>query len=331
MELLCSEIQSTYKCKFNVDIKNIEKEYIGEDALQLSKYYYHSATFKNGNEFKFEILFNDLDESSIKDLTIVMAKDSTYQITNLTVTYDLAINGSERNGCKNGKNLGFINPQHTKCGVEITLSWLRDKISTCKGTIEIEFEPSSSVAKKEELKCLIFQEAFGSKDKDLDFTIICQGESFKFNKHILCSISDVFQKMIETPNTKEAKSGSVHVREFSADTVKTFKNVMFGNNVCLDENELTVDLLLFANKYCILALVKVVTNHLCQNLTFENIFSVIQAAYLIDNEDLLKASAKFINGNSGHFKTDEKWNKFKDQHPKCAVKLLDFMMYTKLN
>ena len=88
---------------------------------------------------------------------------------------------------------------------------------------------------------------------------------------------------------------------------------------------------MFANKYCILALVKVVTNHLCKNLTFENIFSVIQAAYLIDNEDLLKASAKFINGNPGHFKTDEKWNRFKDQHPKCAVKLLDFMMYTKLN
>ena len=318
MELLSSEIQSTYKCKFNVDIKNLEKKYSGEDALQLYEYYYHTATFKNGNEFHCEMLFND--EPNVKELTIMMAKDTSSQIKNLTVTYDLSINGRRKEGCKNGKSIEFeANPPHITYGVEIKLSWVEDKISTCKGTIEMEFSPSSSVSKKEELKCLIFQEAFGSKVKDLDFTIICQGESFKFNKHRLCSISDVFQKMIETPNTKEAKSGTVQVEEFSADTVKTFKNVLFGNNVFLDENDLTVDLLLFANKYCILALVKVVTNHLCQNLTFENIFSVIQAAYLIDSEDLLKASAKFINGNSGHFKTDEKWNRFKDQHPKCAV------------
>ena len=76
MELLCSEIQSTYKCRFNVDFENLENEYSGEEeAEQLSHCQDFTAAFKNGNEFKFEILFNDLDESSIKDLTIVMAKD----------------------------------------------------------------------------------------------------------------------------------------------------------------------------------------------------------------------------------------------------------------
>ena len=106
---------------------------------------------------------------------------------------------------------------------------------------------------------------------------------------------------------------------------------MFENDVSLDEDDLTVDLLKFANKYCISPLIKVVAHHLCNNLSFENIFQVIEAAYLIYNDDLLQASARFINGNSGHFKTNDKWKRFKDQHQKCAVKLLDFMMFAKLN
>ena len=137
--------------------------------------------------------------------------------------------------------------------------------------------------------------------------------------------------MIETSDTQEAISGRVSIDDFSPDTIEAFERVMFDNDVGLDEEDLTVDLLKFANKYCISPLIKVVAHHLGNNLSFENIFQVIEAAYLIDNDDLLQASARFINGNSGHFKTNDKWKRFKDQHQKCAVKLLDFMMFAKLN
>ena len=101
---------------------------------------------------------------------------------------------------------------------------------------------------------------------------------------------------------------------------------MFGNEMNLVEDDLTVDLLMFANKYCILALVKVVINHLSSNLTHENIYAVIEGAYLIENDELLQAAALFVKRSTEKFKNNERWIKFKSQHPKCAVKLLDFMM-----
>ena len=127
--------------------------------------------------------------------------------------------------------------------------------------------------------------------------------------------------------TQEAKSGSVNIEDFPPDTIEAFKRVMFENDVALEEEDLTVDLLKFANKYCIFPLIKVVAHHLCNTLSFENIFDVIEAAYLIDNEELLQYSAEFINGNSGHFKNNDRWKRFNDQHPKCAVKLLNLMMF----
>ena len=151
MEQLCSEIQTTYKCKFNVDFENLEKEYSGEeDAQRLSSGLHFKATFKNGNEFKCELLFTIQEEPSLKQITIIMAENSSSQIKNLTVIYDLTINGRRRHGSSNGKKIKFVNPEQTKYGAVIDLSWLDDKMSTCKGTIEMEFKSSSSVSKKEE-------------------------------------------------------------------------------------------------------------------------------------------------------------------------------------
>ena len=137
--------------------------------------------------------------------------------------------------------------------------------------------------------------------------------------------------MIETSDTQEAISGRVSIDDFSPDTIEAFERVMFDNDVGLDEEDLTVDLLKFANKYCISPLIKVVAHHLCTNLSFENIYDVIEVAYLIDNDNLLEASANFIHGHSKNFQSDEKWKEFSDQHPKCAVKLLNFMMFKKQN
>ena len=127
-------------------------------------------------------------------------------------------------------------------------------------------------------------------------------------------------------HTQEAKTSNVFIEDFSPEIVEAFKKIMFGNDMDVDENELTVDLLMFANKYCILSLVKVVTTHLSANLTYENIFAVIEGAYLIENDELLQAAALFVKKSTEKFRNNDRWIKFKSQHPKCAVKLLDFMM-----
>ena len=147
-----------------------------------------------------------------------------------------------------------------------------------KGWFEIEFKPCPYIAQKQELKHLLYDEMFRPDAKNLDFTIMCQGKSFKFNKSKLCLISDIFQKMIETSYTQESKTGTVEIQDFSPEVIESFNRVVFENNENLDENDLTIDLLMFANKYCILPLVKFVANHLGNNLNMENII-IISTSY----------------------------------------------------
>ena len=330
MEITSCEIETKYKCKVILDFKDIDKEYIVKDGKPyLASNKSFDAIFRNGNKFNGYILFTD-QKPNCKSLYVIMT-EKNFKIKDIVSIFDFEINGVRKSGSVKGEEIKFNNQNFKSYGPKINLKDIGGKFSACNGFIEIEFQPTSRVIIKEELKGLMYQESFGSEAKDLDFALICQDKSFHFNKHLLCTISNVFKKMIETSECEEAKSGSVCIVDFSPDTIEAFKKVVFGNDVSLDEEDLTVKLLMFANKYCISPLVRVVAHHLRKNLSFENIFQVIEAAYLIDDDDLLEDSANFILGNSKNFKTDEKWKRFKDQHPKCAVKLLDFMMFTKLN
>ena len=83
---------------------------------------------------------------------------------------------------------------------------------------------------------------------------------------------------------------------------------------------------MFGHKYAIDSLVKVVAGHLRNNLAMENIYPVIESAYLIDEDELLKSCVKFVKANYGNFEDDERWDQFQKMHPNCAVKILNFMM-----
>ena len=61
-------------------------------------------------------------------------------------------------------------------------------------------------------------------------------------------------------------------------------------------------------------------------------YDVIKAAYLINDEELLKKATKFIGKNRGTFKDENpQWNEFKNAHPKCFVKMMEFMMFENQN
>ena len=187
----------------------------------------------------------------------------------------------------------------------------------------------TQIAVKQDLKHLLYDDIFRPNSKNLDFTIKCQGKSFQFNKSKLSLISDVFRKMIETPNTRESKSGMVEIHDFSPDIIEAFNRVVFENNDSVDEKDLTVQLLMFANKYCVLSLVKVLVNHLSSNFTMENIFPVIKGAYLMDNDELLKNASKFVKDNSGEFQDNADWQELKKSHPQCFFKMMEFIMFQK--
>ena len=95
--------------------------------------------------------------------------------------------------------------------------------------------------------------------------------------------------------------------------------------------ELTFEMLLFADKYEIRPLYKLCQDHLCTAITKENVFDVIKAANYTKDEKLIGKSAQFMRANLGAFDIEEnpEWTKFCKENPECGNKILNLMIFTK--
>ena len=196
------------------------------------------------------------------------------------------------------------------------------------GEITLKFDFITTVLSKKtqkvsNFKSLLCENAFESFDGKKDFTIVCQGNEFHFNKTLLSMISEVFEKMIQESYSKEARNNSVEIDDFSLNTIKAFQRVAFESEDVKDE-DLTPDLLLFAQKYFILPLIKKCKKHLLDSLTCENIFEIITVAYLIDDNDMLKTASKFFSRNYDELKNTEELKDFEKSNPMCMIKVLKY-------
>ena len=320
------EIETKIKCKINININNIDKNYSARDNKPFLAWNYNFTINFSTKEYKGFVVM--ADQRKCKSVCLVVDKELSH---GLIIKYDLSLNDKEPiKGCANGTQWKFLNDDLERHGTKIYLNdILKDKLKSCNGWFEIEFKPNIQIERKIELKNLLYEDTFGSHNKNPDFTILCQDKSFQFNKRNLCFVSKVFQKMIESSYTQESKSDKVEIIDFNPEVVEAFNRVMFQNDESLDENDLTVELLMFANKYCVLTLVKFLTNHLSESLTMHNIYPVIIGAYLTDNDELLKKALKFIQNNNGQFQDNEDWKEFQKSHPQCFVKMMGFLMFQK--
>ena len=151
--------------------------------------------------------------------------------------------------------------------------------------------------------------------------MICEGETFHFNKTLLSMISEVFSRMIQASNSKEALTNSVEINDFSPDTIKAFQRVAFGNDGIKDE-DLTPELLMFAQKYLMKPLVAKIKTKLMDSISNETIFDLIKVAYLIDDHDMLKETSKYLLKNMKQLKGTPEWNAFKNEHHECLIEAL---------
>ena len=198
---------------------------------------------------------------------------------------------------------------------------------TCrfKGKLILKIEPKFLAPRlKETFKTKLYDTLAQEKN----FTITCQGKSFHFNKSILSSVSEVFERMIKNPNSKEAKESHVEIKDFSMETIKTFEKILVGNEK-VAKKELTMELKMFAHKYFIEPLEKECHDHIKNNLTIKNIFDVIKGAYLGNDKKLFEAASKFVKANLGtfQFQDSEEWNQLKKTHPECMAEMMYFLMF----
>ena len=197
------------------------------------------------------------------------------------------------------------------------------------GEITLKFDFITTVLPKknpkvDNFKSLLCENAFENFDGKKDFTIVCQGNKFHFNKTLLSMISEVFEKMIQDSDSKEAQTNSVEINDFSPDTIEKFQKVAFESENAKNE-DLTPDLLLFAQKYLIMPLVEKCKKHLINSMTCDNIFEIIKVAYLIDDDDMLKTASKFFSRNIDQLKSTEELKDFQKLNPMCMIKVFNYI------
>ena len=194
--------------------------------------------------------------------------------------------------------------------------------TSLKAKINLMIKPSKlSNNEMQNFKSILSHEAMSQFSRESNFSIISQGENLKFNKYLLSMISEVFARMILASNSKEALSNSVEIDDFSPDTIRAFQRVAFGNDEIKDE-DLTPELLMFAQKYLMKKLVMKIKARLMDSLTNENIFDVIKAAYLIDDQNMIKEASKYLWKNMEQLKGTPEWNAFKIEHSVCMIEAL---------
>ena len=167
---------------------------------------------------------------------------------------------------------------------------------TFKITLNMEIKIDPYVIESINWCSLVSKEAVENLKTDNNFTITCKGESFYFNKTLLCIVSDVFRTMIQGKIGQEAITGKVEIEDFTPDTIGAFKRICFENKD-FEEGDSIPDLLLFAQKYFMSSLKQKCMKYLVNNLNPDNIYDVTKIADQIDDENLLKICARYMSLN----------------------------------
>ena len=334
VEIISNKTTTNYECRIRFAFHNLENEYAaieGEDGREELAFSKRPVYIPGGNGMAFEGGFFIFDDS-FGDQGLMFA---LFKVRDLRAKLSGKLNGGgfggvhimDNNRCGASR---LVNNVSLYGATFIIRNPFREKVKSIEGILELNFQANPSVELKQDLKIQLFSEIFQSSKRDMDFKIVANdGSEFEFSGLHLSCISDVFQKMIHNDYSKESSQGSVEIEDFSAETIRGFRNVIYGNEnpVGLNEKELTADLMMFANKYAINALVLICSDHLKKSLNKDNIHDVIQAAYLINDDALLKTAMKFLWQNRGKLSRNEKWIAFKKSHPDCLSKLTDFFMY----
>ena len=325
--------------RIEVNIDSLEREYKGNELNFFKTFKIDSG---NGSHYFARMWIRDYGQPKQVKLSGYMSKNhqKRLQIDVADVQKakcDINITISEKIVKKIGGDLVHLLTLGDKKGSQaLASSWYLDdfgteKFKSFKADITFEFEPSPKMIYREKFKSHVNSFlVFKPDGKGEDFQIVCQGKKYGFNKSNLSNISPVFERMLTNPNFKEYKDDFTEIKNTNPKTIEAFKNIM-SLDYCIEKEELSVELLTFADKYQIHPLYKLCQEHLCTAISKENLFDVIKAAHYIKDEELMAKSAEFIAGNHGTFdiKENPEWKEFCKKNPECGFEILNLMMSKK--
>ena len=169
-----------------------------------------------------------------------------------------------------------------------------DYVTFLKGSFTITFEPNEKKIMEEGLINFFSLLKQDQLEGPNDVTLAVQGKNFEFNMSYLAKISTVF-KDLSTNCSSGDKKIPITNDVTTVQTMETFQKILVQKSVELQE--ITVDLLKFANFYDIQPLVKFCGDHLGSKINTENVLEIAMAADLVDHEELFKKTAYFLKLN----------------------------------
>ena len=260
------------------------------------------------------IIFNDIFAVPYKTVGIYVNN-----VEEVIMKYDFQINGIEFKGLLNGMHMEAFDDK--PLGNHFNVNGIKYFFKTFKGKLEIMMKPKYSIT---EFKPHLLNKLLAMPELSSKIKIICQGKSFQINRMLISSMSEVFEKMFENSYSKEASTGTVMINDVSPHTINAFKEtistLLSENTIELNTNHFNAPLLMFAHKYAIAFLEKIISNYFQTSLNMENIYEIMEAACLTNNNDLLDATLNFVKGNPKTFnKENENWMKFQGKYPNCFV------------
>ena len=188
-----------------------------------------------------------------------------------------------------------------------------------KVTFELELKKTEMPSMKPNLLHKLYSEGEFS-----DVKIHCDGKVFNCHKIILSGQSEVFKNMLVENDFIESTSGKIEITDISATTMENLLFFIYHED--LDGTKITGDLLVAANKYDVSDLVNYCVEFLGGNLSENNAVDVMTSAFLTEQEELFELAYKFIFfklRNDNQMVKTEAWEKFQEEKPVLALKMLN--------
>ena len=158
-----------------------------------------------------------------------------------------------------------------------------------------------------------------------DIKILCDGTEFPCHKFVLSARSDVFKAMFLSNVEEENPDKPLTIEDISSDTMKTLLKFLYCDE--LEVQDINCPLLMAADKYNIKRLVNICSSHLSKTITTENVMNITVAAYLLNNERLMKEASEFIFNHRGTIQKSEEWDDIKQKHPGIVAKVMDTIVF----
>ena len=145
----------------------------------------------------------------------------------------------------------------------------------------------------------ILSEKLFLSDEFSDVKILCEEKTFPCHRSILGSQSEVFKSMLSNANMDEASSGEIKITDMSANLMETLLCFLYFNHEngeckMANKHQITIDLLLAADKYKIHDLILICVNHLKGNLSKENVVDIMIKSYMISQIELFDVARRFV-------------------------------------